>query len=236
MHVVTDEATELVLGIDVGAGNGSDGDAAAGLVREIRDQIGLDVDELVGDMAYGDGDTRAEVEQAGASMVAKVPPAPNGDLFPKTAFTLDLTNSDAPTATCPAGHTTGTLAANGADQKGRPIRHLVFPAQLCAARLPAAPALRSRPRRSHHSVAASRDPIAGRPSRATPPRDKRKLRNRAKIERKIDHLQDLGMRKARYRGRRKTLLQARLAAIVADLSRIDLLGGLAIPARHPAAA
>ena len=39
------------------------------------------------------------------------------------------------------------------------------------------------------------------------PGTKALLRRRAKVERKIDHLQDLGMRKARYRGRRKTRLQ-----------------------------
>jgi hypothetical protein len=42
------------------------------------------------------------------------------------------------------------------------------------------------------------------------PETKALLRRRAKVERKIDHLQDLGMRKARYRGRRKTRLQALL--------------------------
>jgi Transposase DDE domain len=46
------------------------------------------------------------------------------------------------------------------------------------------------------------------------------LRRRAKVERKIDHLQDLGMRKARYRGRRKTKLQAFLAATVANFKRL----------------
>jgi IS5 family transposase len=53
---------------------------------------------------------------------------------------------------------------------------------------------------------------------------KRKLRRRAVVERKVDHLQDLGARKARYRGRRKTKLQALLAATVANLTRLDLLG------------
>ena len=50
------------------------------------------------------------------------------------------------------------------------------------------------------------------------------LRRRAKVERKIDHLQDLGMRQARYRGRRKTRLQATLAATVANFSRLCVLG------------
>jgi hypothetical protein len=43
------------------------------------------------------------------------------------------------------------------------------------------------------------------------------------VERKIDHLQDLGMGKARYRGRRKTRLQALLAATVANFKRLVVL-------------
>ncbi len=109
MHVVTDADTELVLGVEVGAGNGSDGDAAAGLVTEIRDELDLPVDEVVGDMAYGDGDTRAEVEAAGATMTAKVPPVPNGDKFSKTDFDIDLSDPDRPRATCPAGQSTTEL-------------------------------------------------------------------------------------------------------------------------------
>src|SRR5680860_1889255 len=37
-------------------------------------QAGVEIDEVVGDMAYGDGDTREAVEQTGAKMVAKVRP------------------------------------------------------------------------------------------------------------------------------------------------------------------
>jgi hypothetical protein len=58
----------------------------------------------------------------------------------------------------------------------------------------------------------------------TEPATQALLRKRAKVERKIDHLQDLGMRKARYRGRRKTRLQALLAATVANFKRLAALG------------
>src|SRR5437016_6165648 len=53
------------------------------------------------------------------------------------------------------------------------------------------------------------------------------LRRRCKVERKIDHLQDLGMRQSRYRGRRKTRLQALLAATVANFQRLAVLGAFA---------
>lgn len=61
------------------------------------------------------------------------------------------------------------------------------------------------------------------------PDTKTLLRRRPKVERKIDHLQDLGMRKARFRGRRKTLLQALLAATVANFKRLGVLNAFENP-------
>ncbi|MDP1805035.1 MAG: transposase, partial [Acidimicrobiales bacterium] len=71
--------------------------------------------------------------------------------------------------------------------------------------------------RHHDRMAAARAAQAE-------PATKALLRQRSKIERKIDHLQDLGMRQARYRGRRKTRLQALLAATVANFKRLGVLG------------
>ena len=56
-------------------------------------------------------------------------------------------------------------------------------------------------------------------------KDRRKLAPRRTVD-PTDHLQDLGMRKARYRGRRKTRLQAYLAATVANFKRLAVLGVL----------
>ena len=55
------------------------------------------------------------------------------------------------------------------------------------------------------------------------------LRRRPKVESRIDHLQDLGMRKARFWGRRKTLLQAVLAATVANFKRLVVLNAFENP-------
>ena len=70
------------------------------MVEEIARDTGVEIAELVGDMAYGDGDTRSAVEAAGARMVARVPPVSNSGFFPKTDFVID---PEAPSATCPAG-------------------------------------------------------------------------------------------------------------------------------------
>lgn len=222
MHVVTDADTELVLGLDVGFGNGSDGDAAAGLVIQLRDECNLPVTEVVGDMAYGDGDTRAEVESAGATMTAKVPPVPNSGKFSKTDFDIDLTDPDRPCVTCPAGQSTTALVRAGSDSKGRRTRALAFPAELCAAcpiRQQCTTSAAGRRVGLHHHEARLQAARATQTQRGT----LTKLRQRPKVERKIDHLQDLGMRKARYVGHRKTKMQLLLAGIVANINRTDVL-------------
>lgn len=220
LHVVEDEATEIILGVDVGAANGKDGDHAVPLLEQAK-EAGVEVDELVGDMAYGDGDTREQVETAGSKMVAKVAPTHNSGRFPKTDFVID---PDSPSATCPAGHTT-TDASPTKDHKGRPTLMLHFDTGTCAAcplRVQcvkgAGPRTITLNRHEARLIKARAD--QQRPS------VKAKLKRRPVIERKIDHLQDLGAKKARYRGRRKTKLQVLLAATVANFSRLEILGGL----------
>ena len=91
-------------------------------------------------------------------------------------------------------------------------------------------------------MAAASPPACTRPASLLlgPPRQtpevKALLRRRSKVERKIDHLQDLGMDGARYRGRRKTKLQALLAATVANMQRLHVLGVFDITSELPCAA
>ena len=64
-HVLTDHDNELVLGVATTAANVPDGPEAASLVAAAR-AAGVPVTEVLGDTAYGDGDTRTTVEAAGA--------------------------------------------------------------------------------------------------------------------------------------------------------------------------
>ncbi|CAN5880242.1 IS1182-like element ISGvi6 family transposase [soil metagenome] len=236
LDVVSDEHSELVLDIDVRAGNAADGDAAAPAVQRINDmftaitedseadeeETGLRVATLVGDMAYSDGDVREAVEAAGAALVAKVPPTSNSGRFPKTDFVLDL-DADTPAATCPADVTTTTTVKTN-DHKGRRTFAFAFPAATCAA-CPLRQQCVKGNRGRKVTVSVHKRRIAAARTAQTEDADTvALLRARAKVERKIDHLQDLGMRHARYRGRRKTRLQAVLAAIVANVNRLDVLG------------
>jgi Transposase DDE domain/Transposase domain (DUF772) len=223
MDVVVDESSELVVGVGVRAGNAADGEAAASLVGAINDRDGIEVATLVGDMAYADPEVRIAVEEAGATVVAKVPPTRNGGRFPKTEFCIEVDR-----VTCPAGETT-THTRRARDGKGRPGVHFLFPDHVCAGcpvRGQCAGGAAGRTifvgvheERMAAARAAERDPAV-----------RSLLRRRAKVERKIDHLQDLGMGKARYRGRTKTLLQLLLAASVANFKRLCVLGVFDTPA------
>ena len=224
LDVIVDEDSELVLGVDVRAGNAGDGDGAAPLLAQVQAVDGVEVETLLGDMAYSDGDVREAVEAAGAELVAKVPPVTNAGRFPKTDFIVDL---KAGTVTCPAGNTTSD-ARPIKDHKRRRADAYRFDAATCAGcplRDQCTTGKGGRQivvGRHHARIEAARVAQAA-------PGTKALLRRRPKVERRIDHLQDLGMRKARFRGRRKTLLQAWLAATVANFKRLVVLNAFETP-------
>lgn len=217
MDIATDEASEMILGVDVRAGNASDGAGAAPLLEGIQGVDGIEVATLLGDMAYSDGDVREAIEELGAELVAKVPPVTNGGRFPKTAFFIEPDQ-----VTCPAGEET-TDGRPTRDHKGRPAVQFVFPAEVCGDCPLRAECVAGTAGRTI-TVGVHEDRIAAARVSQTEPATRALLRKRSKVERKIDHLQDLGLRKARYRGRRKTRLQALLAAVVANFKRLAVLG------------
>ncbi|MFP5378038.1 MAG: IS1182 family transposase [Acidimicrobiia bacterium] len=220
LDVVTDEDSELVLGVDVRAGNASDGEGAAPLLGQILQIPGIVITTLVGDMAYSDGDVRQAVEDLGAELVAKVPPVANAGRFPKTDFFIEPDQ-----VTCPAGEVTSD-ARPITDHKGRPAAMFVFPAETCAG-CPLRPECVGGKAGRTIRVGVHEDRIAAARAAQAEPETKALLRRRCKVERKIDHLQDLGMRQARYRGRQRTRLQALLAASVANFKRLCVLDAFA---------
>lgn len=218
LDVMVDEDSELVLGVEVRPANAGDGEGAAPLLEKVTGVEGIEVETLLGDMAYSDGDVRAAVEEAGAELVAKVPPVTNRGLFPKTDFDINLSAGQ---VTCPAGQTTGDVRPS-TDHKRRPAMTFHFAAETCAA-CPLRDSCTTGKGGRTIVVGAHHDRIEAARMAQTEPETKALLRRRSKVERKIDHLQDLGMRKARYKGRRKTKLQALLAATVANFKRLVVL-------------
>jgi transposase len=224
-HVLTDHDTELVLGVAVTPANSPDGPEAAGLVGAAT-AAGVPVGEVLGDTAYGDGDTREAVEALGATVTAKTqPPSPTGR-FTKNDFAID---PDAPSATCPAGHTTTTTGI-GRDHKGRRVTVLKFADELCAA-CPLRAACTAAAHGRWVTLNFHEARLQAARADQERPAVKRKLRRRAVVERKLAEGKRHGMGKARYRGARKVLLQQRLTAGLLNMKRLfatgAALGGIA---------
>ena len=222
LDVISDEDSELVLGVDVREGNAGDGEGAAPLLEQVGQVDGVEVGTLLGDQAYSDGDVREAVEAQGVELVAKVPPVSNGGRYPKTDFVIDLEEGEHGAVTCPAGHTT-TDARPTKDHKRREALRFVFDPKVCATCPLRARCVKGKGSRSV-IVGRHERRIAAARTAQQQPETKALLRTRPKVERKIAHLQQLGMRQARYKGKRKTRLQALLAATVANFNRLGVLG------------
>jgi transposase len=222
-HVLTDHDTELIIGVATTPANDPDGPQAAPLVVSAR-QAGVNVTEMLGDTAYGDGDTRVAVEEAGAKVTAKTQPPATTGKFTKTDFFIDPV---AGSATCPAGHTTTTTGWSK-DHKRRRVRVLKFGAERCGAC-----ALRQRctTNTDGRSITLNFHEARLQAARAEQvrPSTRRKLRRRSLVERKLAELKMHGMRKTRYYGQRKVLLQLRLTAALTNLKKLYTIEIDAIP-------
>jgi hypothetical protein len=98
-HLAAEPETGLVCAAALTPANAADGPAGVGLLA--TEAPGL---RVLGDAAYGGGETRAALTAAGHDQLIKPiplrPAVPGG--FPRDDFAIDL---PAGTVTCPAGHT-----------------------------------------------------------------------------------------------------------------------------------
>jgi len=217
-----DAESQLITAVDVLPGNAADASPALPLTEASEQNTGLEVEETVGDCAFGDGNTRQEFADAQRKLVAKVADHGRKGQIHKSQFHIDL---EALTCTCPAGHTTTTLITTGywldKNRKKQPGKSFAFSAETCAA-CPLRPQCiqaktnRGRTVRLHPQEALLQQARAFQNSPEFRPY--RQMRQTA--EHRLARLVQLGIRQARYFGRRKTLFQLLMAATVANLTLI----------------
>lgn len=209
LQLAVEADSQLITGVAVIAGNAPDREQALSVVAETEALTGCEVEETIGDCAYGDGATRQQFADAGRKLIAKLPSVSNQGYFPKTAFVIDL---EARTCLCPAGQMSQDLRPRA---NGRGVFR--FSAAVCEACPLRAQCVRGRGGRSvqlHAQEALLQQARAFQNSDAFRPY--RALRQVA--EHRLARLIQLGLRQARYRGKAKTLFQAFMAATVANLT------------------
>ena len=226
--LAVDAESQLITAVAVLAGNAPDNEKALELVKQTEENAQVEVEETIGDCAFGDGTTRQEFADAGRKLVAKVPDRPNGAQIPKQDFQIDLENK---TCTCPAGQECATLESmgrrkdrNGESQEWQGFK---FDPEVCAV-CPLRPQCvsagpgKGRTVSLHPQEALLQEARAFQRSEAFSPY--KELRQTA--EHRIARLVQLGMRQARYFGRVKTLYQLVMAATVANLTLVATKVGL----------
>lgn len=206
-HVAVEPDTGIITAVDLTAANAADGPTGVELLADETDGL-----EVLADSAYGSGETRAALSDAGHTQTIKPIPlraaVPGG--FTKADFRIDL---DAATVTCPAGHTAPISPSGRVSFR----RHC----QDCPLRPRCTTAQRGRQITIHPHEA---ELIAAR-QRAQDPDFADSYRQwRPPVERSIAWLVARGHRRVRYRGipRNRIGLATRAAAI--NLRRLINLG------------
>lgn len=218
--IAVDPDSQLITAVDLLSANAGDSQRALELVEASEANTGIQVEETMGDCAYGDGTTREIFEQAGRKLVARVAHPHNQGQFPKEAFAIDL---EAGTCTCPAGRVTHTTVPEGTrqDRSGRTcsLRAFQFEAAVCdrCALRPAC--MRARPGKGRGVRLHPQERLlqAARALQASPEFGEYREKRQA-AEHRIGRLIQLGIRQSRYFGQAKTLFQVLLAATVANLT------------------
>jgi len=226
--VAVDTDSQLITAVDVLPGNAPDNTGALRLVEQSEENSGIEVEETIGDCAYGDGGTRQAFAEAERTLVAKVPGRPNKAHFPKEDFHIDL---EAGTCTCPAGKVTRRVitATTRIDRSGQTHRAQGFhfhgaTCRKCPLRDACVNAGNGKGRTVtlHPQEALLQQAREFQKSEAFAEYRKR----RQASEHRFARLVQLGIRQARYFGRAKTLFQLLMAATVANLTLVATKLGL----------
>jgi len=226
--VAVDTDSQLITAVDVLPGNAPDNTGALRLVEQSEENSGIEVEETIGDCAYGDGGTRQAFAEAERTLVAKVPGRPNKAHFPKEDFHIDL---EAGTCTCPAGKVTRRVitATTRIDRSGQTHRAQGFhfhgaTFRKCPLRDACVNAGNGKGRTVtlHPQEALLQQAREFQKSEAFAEYRKR----RQASEHRFARLVQLGIRQARYFGRAKTLFQLLMAATVANLTLVATKLGL----------
>lgn len=207
--IATDIESQIIVAVDVLPGDAPDATGALDLVKQAEVNAEIVVEETIGDCAYGGAGTRQEFADAGRVLHAKVPQEAERGLFPKSAFVLDLQNH---TVTCPEGHTTDRVIQTA---EGGMVFAFGALCADCPLRAWCTQNAKGRTIRVHAQEARR---IAAREYQQTP-EGRRHLRERVVVEHRLARLGQLGIGRARYRGRTMTGFQLIMAATIANLRR-----------------
>lgn len=206
-HIAVEPETGIITGAELTPANAADGPTGVGLLA--GEEPGL---QILGDSAYGSGETRAALRQGGHHQAIKPiplrPAVPGG--FTRDDFVIDHRNG---TVTCPGGHTVA-VTVKGRATFGARCRSCPFQAR-CTTR---------KEGRVLHLSEHDHELVAARRAWQSGDFTADYRRWRPTVERSIAWLVADNHRRVRYRGVRKNELGLSLRVAALNLRRLVNLG------------
>jgi hypothetical protein len=222
--IAVDPETQLVTAADVVAGNAHDGDGAAALVAQAEANTDSEVQQVIGDTAYGSVATRQALGER--EIIAPTVKPRTGHGLGKDQFAIDVPGER---VRCPMGHETAQWKwVWTRPDKGKPrvqVKRFSFPAELCRVCPRYAECVVKQHGRGR-LVNWHQDEARLQAARALERTEyfHEQYRQRIVVEHRFARLVQLGIRQSRYFGQAKTRFQLLVVATVANLT---LLAGAA---------
>lgn len=211
--VAADVESGVITAVAVIPGNAPDNRGALDLVRRAEENAAAAADVVIGDCAYGDGDTRADFADAGYDLLARLPGRPRSDCFVKQDFAIDLEQM---TCACPAGHQTSDYRRSR--QKNRAgLFH--FARERCVPCPLRGRCIRSAAKPNRRVSVHPQERLLQQARVRQQSAEGRALGSlRVVIEHRLARLRQLGIGRSRFFGRLCTNFQLQMAAAVANLT------------------
>jgi hypothetical protein len=209
-RVAVEPESQLVVDVEVLAGNAGDAEGALSQVERLERQRGCAVSSTLGDCAFGAGATRQAFAAAGRELIAKLPGQAERWEISKRRFTLLWEGEAVVGVSCPNAETTREYREGkdgsrtfffGACCRRCPLRHKCLQGQ-------GSRSVHIHPQ--EHLLERARQLQASEAGRTA-------LRQRVVAEHVLARLARLGVSQARYFGREKTRMQWLFAATVVNL-------------------
>jgi hypothetical protein len=220
--IAVDAESQLITAVEVLAGNAADSEQALELTTASEENTGLEVEETIGDCAYGSGNTRQAFADEHRKLVAKVSTHGRRGQISKEEFQINLERM---ICTCPAGQTTQTLIKAGRWTNRYGKKHqrwaFLFDADICSACARRSECIRAKRPQGRTIQLHPQERLlqeARELQQSAAFKEYRQIRQTA--EHRLARLVQLGIRQARHFGRRKTLFQLLMAATVANLTLV----------------
>ena len=218
--VVVDRESGVILSTDVRAGNAHDREGTVELVSEAAKRAEQPLAEVLGDTAYGDLETRADIEALGAEIVAKVQPGTRKGMFSATDFRIDNQQG---IARCPAGNP--SIRRNRV--KGEdPGWTYVWSRKGCSPCPLRSQCTKSRVKARELTFTEKSETLWRLRKQQKTKKFRQRYRKRVIVEHRLARLVQLGIRQAKYFGSKKVAFQVVLAATVANLGLVAALRSL----------